>query len=50
MKIAENFLKEFKKGKQKCLTKRKGLSIIAYVVEGRVRFLATAILRRSAAW
>ncbi len=35
---AENFLKEFKKGKQKCLTKRQGLGIIAYVVERRVRF------------
>ncbi len=31
---AENFLKEFEKGKQKCLTKGKGLGIIAYVVEG----------------
>ena len=38
MKIAENFLKEFKKGKQKCLTKRKGLGIIAYVVEERKFF------------
>lgn len=43
MKIAENFLKEFKKGKQKCLTKRKGLGIIAYVVEEREFFSGSNI-------
>lgn len=36
--MAENFLKEFKKGKQKCLTKRQVLGIIAYVVEAQSFF------------